>query len=245
MRFAEKVIARNKNKTGTPPATIAFLGDSVTQGCFEVYQCGENAVETDYRYKDGYVEQFRGHVMRAFPMAMVNVINAGISGDTAPGGAARLARDVLPFSPDLVVVCFGLNDSGHGLSGIPAYQNALRHLLTQLRAQDIEAILLTPNMCCTYPSYEVEDGFLRGIAAGVAANQISGVMDAYIDAAREVATALQVPICDVYAKWKKLYESGADVTRMLANRINHPTPEMNDLFARSLFDMLFLSENRP
>ncbi len=242
MVFSEKVIARNKNKTGAAPATIAFLGDSVTQGCFEVYQIGENAVETDYRYQDGYVEQFRSMVMTHFPMAMVNVINAGISGDSAPGGAARLARDVLPFSPDLVVVCFGLNDCGHGMAGIAAYTNALRSIFKTLNEKGVQALLLTPNMCCTYPSYELENDFLRGISAGIASLQNEGVLDAYIDAARGVAKEMTVPICDVYAKWKKLSESGCDITRMLANRINHPTPEMNALFARSLFDLLFLAD---
>ena len=241
MLFAEKVIARNRNKTAAPPATLAVLGDSVTQGCFAVYRNGESSVETEYSYRDSYAEQLRGLIARYYPMAQVNVINAGISGDTAPGGSARLSRDVLPFSPDLCIVCFGLNDSGHGLSGLKAYENGMRSIFAQLREASVPAILLTPNMCCTYPSYEVPEGFLRTVAEQVADRQNQGVLDAYVDCARRIAADMQVPICDVYAKWKHLYASGVDVTRLLANRINHPTPEMNGLFAQSLFDMLFFS----
>lgn len=239
MKFADKVIARNRDKNGAPPATIAFLGDSVTQGCFEVYQNSPTSVETEYRYKDSYPEQLHAMIAQVFPMAQVNIINAGISGDSAPSGAARVGRDVLPFSPDLCVVCYGLNDSGHGMSGIRAFENGLSSIFTKLRAAQVEAILLTPNMCCTYPSYEVTDGFLRGIAAEIAHRQNEGVLDAYIDAARGIAREMDIPICDVYAKWKRLERSGADITRLLANRINHPAPEMNALFARSLFDQLF------
>lgn len=239
MKFTDKVIAKNRNKTGAPPATIAFLGDSVTQGCFQVYQNGESSVETEYQYQNSYAELLHRRIALTFPMAQVNIINAGISGDSAPGGAARLRRDVLPFSPDLCVVCYGLNDSGHEMQGIAAYANAMRSIFHQLTEAGVEAILLTPNMCCTYPSYEVPEGFLRNIAAAAAKRQNEGILDAYVDTARSIANEMHVPICDVYAKWKRLASCGADITRLLANRINHPTPEMNELFAGSLFEQLF------
>ena len=35
-----------------------------------------------------------------------------------------------------------------------------------------------------------------------------------------------------------LYENGVDVTELLANKINHPTREMNWLFAVSLVDTM-------
>lgn len=43
---------------------------------------------------------------------------------------------------------------------------------------------------------------------------------------------------DCYKKWKKLSET-QDITYLLANRINHPTKEMHELFAQSLFEMIF------
>ena len=42
------------------------------------------------------------------------MINAGVGGDTAWGGCGAIAADVLAFDPDLVTICFGLNDSGAG-----------------------------------------------------------------------------------------------------------------------------------
>jgi lysophospholipase L1-like esterase len=40
------------------------------------------------------------------------VCNAGVNGDTAKNGLARLQRDVLQFHPTAVVILFGTNDSG-------------------------------------------------------------------------------------------------------------------------------------
>ena len=38
---------------------------------------------------------------------------------------------------------------------------------------------------------------------------------------------------------KKLEQNGVDTTILLANRINHPTREMNWLFAVSLLETMF------
>lgn len=47
-----------------------------------------------------------------YPEVPVNIVNAGISGDCAEGGLKRLERDVLSYNPDLIVVCYGLNEVG-------------------------------------------------------------------------------------------------------------------------------------
>ena len=59
-----------------------------------------------------------------------------------------------------------------------------------------------------------------------------------MDAAREVAKKYNVPVCDCYAKWKTMHAAGVNVTELLANKINHPTREMNWLFAVSLMETM-------
>lgn len=49
---------------------------------------------------------------------------------------------------------------------------------------------------------------------------------------------MNVKVCDCYKEWKKLSET-QDITYLLANRINHPTKEMHELFAESLFKTIF------
>ena len=66
-------------------------------------------------------------------------------------------------------------------------------------------------------------------------------MDTYMEAAKKLAESMGVPVCDCYGEWKKL--SGTrDITDLLANRINHPTKEMHELFARELFAMILPEE---
>lgn len=36
MRILERIAERNEDPGGQPPVLIAFLGDSVTHGCFEL-----------------------------------------------------------------------------------------------------------------------------------------------------------------------------------------------------------------
>lgn len=68
--------------------------------------------------------------------------------------------------------------------------------------------------------------------------QNEGKMDLFIESAVKIAEKIGVKVCDCYKQWKKLSET-QDVTYLLANRINHPTKEMHELFAQSLFETIF------
>ena len=72
------------------------------------------------------------------------------------------------------------------------------------------------------------------IAAAAAEIQTGGTLDAFVEAAREEAQRLNVPIADAYRVWNRLERSGADTTALLANAINHPIPEMHELFAEKI-----------
>ena len=73
--------------------------------------------------------------------------------------------------------------------------------------------------------------------------QNNGLMDKYMETAKEVARKYDVPVCDVYSKWKKIYSHGVDIDMLLAEGINHPIREMHELFAESLFEIIFEDSN--
>ena len=60
----------------------------------------------------------------------------------------------------------------------------------------------------------------------------------FMPISREVAREHGAEICDIYAEWKKLSESGTDITELLSNYINHPTPEMHDFIAERVLKVL-------
>ncbi|MBQ7793655.1 MAG: GDSL family lipase [Clostridia bacterium] len=232
-----KIFTEKKNDLWNAKCpTIAFLGDSVTQGCFDCYIKENGEIETyfeqDYTYH-GYIKKIFAHL---YPNVPVNIINAGISGDNAVHASQRLAQDVLKFSPDLTVVCFGLNDSGGGLEGIPAYSEALKKIFTELKNVGSEVIFMTPNMMNTRISCHLKEEKLIEAAKGCMNAQVNGILEAYLEKAKETAKECDVRICDVYAKWKLMYQNGVDTTEILANKINHPTHMMNWVFAYSLVE---------
>lgn len=238
MRIAQRIADKCRDPRGHRPVTLAFLGDSVTHGCFEIYRSGENAIDTEYRPSLAYHHQLKQMIEEVFPACPINVIAAGVSGDNAPGGLKRLERDVLSFQPDLTVVCFGLNDASGGPEKLGTYLDAMRSIFVSLQSADIETICLTPNMIASRLLAE-DDPFLQSVIAPIVARQNDGTMDLYMDALKVLCQKENVPLCDCYAQWKKLSTLGADTTRLLANHVNHPNKNMHALFARALFDMIF------
>ena len=134
MKIVQKLAARAADNFNQPPVTIAFLGDSVTQGCFEIYQPDEKSIETVYDQANAYHAQFARMLAELYPAAPVNIINAGISGDNAPHGLERLERDVLSHRPDLTVVCYGLNDCRSNPEGLEIYRSALSGIFDKIQA---------------------------------------------------------------------------------------------------------------
>ena len=67
--------------------------------------------------------------------------------------------------------------------------------------------------------------------------QNDGQMDYYMSEAISLAARMGVVVCDCYSEWKKL-ALHQDTTMLLANRINHPLPQMHELFARKLYEVI-------
>ena len=117
MEIINKIKEKQKDLHGQRQPVIAFLGDSVTQGCFDLYIQDERWRPYTESNK-AYHEKVREIFSMLYPTVPLQIINAGISGDCAKNAYKRLERDILSFSPDLVVVCFGLNDASFGADGI-------------------------------------------------------------------------------------------------------------------------------
>ena len=243
MKLLQKIRMKSGEPAAAPPVKLAFLGDSVTHGFFEILEKEDGRFDCVYDHAAVYHARLKRKMETVFPNCPVCVINAGISGGDAVQGAERVRRDVIDAGPDLAVVCFGLNDALAGEKGLDRYGDALASIFRQLRAAEIDTVFLTPNMMCTARSPELAAGWLRDTAERCAEVQNGGEMDRYMQRARETAEREGALLCDCYADWKRLYSLGADVTYLLANRINHPAREMHALFAEKLFRTVFLREN--
>lgn len=236
MLFLEKLKNKHQNPIESAPVTLAFLGDSVTQGCFEIYRNGEKSLETEFRIHDGYHTKLRHLLELCYPAAPINMIHAGISGDNIVTGLERLERDVIAYKPDLTIVSFGLNDCTRGMEGLDLYRSSLKGILKKLKESGSEVIFMTQNFPADKLSYEVSEPLLKEACVEVVPYFSSFL--AHMDAAREVCKELSVPVCDCSRKWETLRNNGVDIVRLLSNRVNHPVEEMHWLFANSLFEMI-------
>ncbi len=206
------------------PINIVAFGDSVTHGA---------VAGGEMNYDTVYWNRLRLKLQEAHSFVPINVINAGIGGITAKRSLNRMDAHVFSHSPDLVIVCFGLNDVNGELD---EYVDSLRQIFTRCAERNVDAIFMTPNMLNTYVADDTEANY-KDYAAVTAGYQNDGRMDRYMEAACSLARQMNVPVCDCYAKWKDLSKT-EDITMLLANRINHPTKEMHALFADSLFELI-------
>lgn len=234
MKIIEKIQEKQKDLYARKPITIAFLGDSVTQGCFGCYEPMPREIDTDFVAEWAYCENVKKILNKLYPTVPFTIVNAGISGGSAYTGRQRLERDVLTYQPDLVVVCFGLNDSGGGEEGIKDYNTYLSEIFTQINASGAECIFMTPNTMNYNVSPKVGSDFFKEIASYFADRMKSGLMDKYVASGIAAAEANGVTVCDCYSLWIAMQNGGVNVTELLANKLNHPDKEMHYLFAYEL-----------
>ena len=229
MKISEKINLDRQGLVENGPITIVAFGDSVTHGA---------VASGEINYETVYWNRLKKKINNLRNYVPVNVLNAGIGGITAKGSLTRMDKQVLSHNPDLIIVCFGLNDVNGTLE---EYLNSLEEIFVKAQKSGAEVIFMTPNMLNTSVLEDTAEEYYA-YAIKTAQMQNEGRMDLYMESAIQLATKMGVKVCDCYKKWKKLSET-QDITYLLANRINHPTKEMHELFAESLFETIFEDSN--
>lgn len=122
----------------------------------------------------------------------VEIVNAGVSGDTSAGGLARLDWAMGPKAPEFAFVALGANDGLRGLD-VGAMEKNLDAIVARLVARGAKVMLAgmkaPPNMggeyaaafAAVYPRVAQRNGaalypfFLEGVAAVPDLNQADGI----------------------------------------------------------------------
>lgn len=170
------VLAQTTAARESKPVKMVVLGDSLSAGL------GLSASAA-----------FPGRLQKALESKgiAVDMINAGVSGDTSSGGRDRLDWSV-PQGTDAVIVELGANDALRGTDP-RITRSALSDILTRLKARKIAVLLCgmvaPPNygadysarFNAIYPDIAREFGvplypfFLEGVAADARLNQADGL----------------------------------------------------------------------
>jgi lysophospholipase L1-like esterase len=175
----------------------------------------------------------------------LNMVNAGVSGNTSSQGLARIQSDVLDQHPDFVIINFGMND--HVMTALDTpkvsqstFRSNLNVMIDRVRTNNAIAILVTAN-------YIIEGNaaqyYYNRHPASYYAN-VGGAqawMDSYLQIVRDVAAEKHVDLvdvrlaCDNYDRYEFL--------RSLTNGANdddgvHPYLLGSNVYAKQIGDYL-------
>ncbi len=145
--------------------------------------------------RTGYVKMLYGYLG-------TEVINAGIGGNTTAHAKARFKVDVLDQNPDIVLICFGMNDqaqqlsSGRPLTALKDYKENLEYFASELKAAGADVVFVTPNPVCTEKGWYSAGGY--GLDYGNRDN-----MNAFCNAMRSVAMKYGCTLVDINAECRK------------------------------------------
>lgn len=101
MKVSEKLFMDKIELIKEGAITIVAFGGSLTHG----------AVGPDeINFETVYWNRLRNKLINVRNFIPINVINSGIGGATSQSSIKRLDTQVINHLPDLIIVCFGLND---------------------------------------------------------------------------------------------------------------------------------------
>lgn len=180
---------------------VIFLGDSLTEGVdgvpyLDVVHERLDAVGTsDVRLRD------------------VELVGAGVGGDTVVNLARRLARDVAPHQPDWVVIQVGVNDCStlllrrslptrsviHGYRYFAEYKR-IREAITPERFAEGLRVLVDAIRAQTQAQVALCSAAIIGESPRA---QAWRQLDRYVDAARYVAAERKCHLIDVHAAFEQ------------------------------------------
>jgi lysophospholipase L1-like esterase len=185
-----------------PLSRVVFFGDSLTEGT----------------HGASYLAVLRSMLAESPALSHVELINAGVGGDTVENLRRRLALDVAPYDPDWVVIFIGTNDCTTWLVNGSIPQRCIFHgrrhyfaqekgvmeaitprrfeagvcaLVTELRQRTQAHIAL-----CTPPPVGVEPYALRW-----------RLMSRYANVVRRVATTTSCDLIDLHMRWSAVAQN--------------------------------------
>jgi lysophospholipase L1-like esterase len=212
--FVLMSLATFSQATESKKVTIVAFGDSIT--------APRKGVVT---YSDVLRETFK--------QKNVEVINAGIGGNTTEHAKKRFEKDVLTHSPDLVIIQFGNNDAAVDVWKDPPatsprvpltdYIKNLTEMIATLRARNTKVILVTP-----LPTRWTEK--LKGMYGKPPydPNDPDGfnfLKKEYIAGLRKVGKQNRVPIVDLYsAYYRYARKTGRPMDKLFTDGM-HPNDQ--------------------
>ncbi len=151
-----------------------------------------------------FLNRYARYLDEKFPLARIELVNAGIPCATTRDGLTHLNEKVLSAKPDLVIIGFGMND--HNMRGVPPdeYESNLALMVDAIKKSSKSDIIL-----------------LSSIEPNPEWRLSSRRMSLYRAATGRVAGKYECAFADIYRLWENALER-KDHASLLGNNCNHP-----------------------
>ena len=178
---------------GGEPTRIVCFGDSITGAYY--HTGGERA----------WCDMLGLALQSVYPQARLEMVNAGISGNTTAAGLARMEKGVLARKPHLVVVMFGMND----VARLPSdeFIANLTTIIRRCHETDSAVVLCTPNTVYENPGRPISK--LAELSERI----------------RQLAKDRRLPVADCFADETAL--QAKDLTSWMLSMSDEIHPNMN------------------
>ena len=127
------VLALTLSLAGCDDGTVTSSTQPGTQNNASIVCFGDSLTEGHGASSPGLVDKSKSYPAFLQQKVTPPVVNAGISGDTAADGLARVDKDVLPQNPQMVIILLGANDSFR-LRPANATKTDLQDIINKIRS---------------------------------------------------------------------------------------------------------------
>ncbi len=202
-KIPENLESIRNRLAGGKTCRVLGLGDSLTYG---------------WEVNRGFFDRFCDALTQRFPIADVQRINAGIPGDTACGGLARL-DELMATKPHLATIQFAINDC-FGMVELEKFTDCMRNMSTRLVSSGAAVVLCTS--CSVSHLDEAQD------------------LAPFYHAIARLAQQLDLPLAELHDYW----EAHAGITEELFGWDGiHPTDQGHEIMAQGLLATVLGDEN--
>jgi lysophospholipase L1-like esterase len=109
---------------------LAIIGDSITE-------------------QKLYSKFIETYLLACYPDLEIQCFQFGWGGERAPGFAARMENDLIPWNPDVVTTCYGMNDGSYRAydDGIgKTYENGMRAIIDRMKQAGATVVVGSPGV---------------------------------------------------------------------------------------------------
>lgn len=159
-------------------ARVAIVGDSITEQ--KLYS----------RYMEDYL-------LMCVPELELRVCQFGWGGERASGFALRMDNDLMPFKPDVVTTCYGMNDGSYVAYNDTigkAYRDPMKDIVSRLKKAGAIVVVGSPGAVDSYYFNRVR----QGQPGATTPKDYNDNLAKLRDIAQEVAKEFDMPFANVH-----------------------------------------------